>query len=106
FSALASQSPAQTLALLQSTGSVTKIGEETIDGASTTHYRATIDPSKLPQGAKIEALTHAKYGPEDIWIGNDDGYVHKISQTFSSALQGAKRIGVTMSMSFTDFGKS
>jgi len=106
FSALASQSPAQALAQLQAAGAVTKVGEETIDGAATTHYRATIDPSKLPQGAKIEAFTHAKYGPEDIWIGNDDGYVHKISFSYSAPFQGSKQVGITMSMSFSDFGKN
>ena len=77
FSALLGQSPTQALAQLQGVEQVTKVGEETIDGVPTTHYRERIDPKMLPQGAQIEALTHAKYGPVDIWIGNDDGYVHR-----------------------------
>jgi len=105
FSSLLSQDPAQTLAQLQGSGSVTKVGEETIDGASTTHYRATIDPSKLPQFEKIEALTGAKYGPYDVWIGNDDGYVHKMSLSYSVGVKGAKQ-SVSTTVSFSDFGKS
>jgi hypothetical protein len=106
FSALLSQNPAQTLSQLQSSGDVTKVGTETVGGVETTHYSGTIDPSKLPQGSKVAALAGAKYGPYDVWIGNDDGYVHKMAFTYSLKVQGAPREAVTMSMGFSDFGKS
>lgn len=106
FSSLLSQDPAQTLGQLQASGSVTTIGTETVDGVSTTHYRATIDPSKLPQGTKIEALTNATYGPYDVWIGNQDGYVHKMSLSYSVALKGAKRQVYSITADYSDFGKS
>jgi LppX_LprAFG lipoprotein len=106
FSALLSQNPAQTLAQLQNSGSVTKVGDETIDGVDTTHYRAVIDPSKLPQGAKVVALTGAKFGPFDVWIGNDDSYVHKLSLSYSIKAPGAKRQSFALTTGFSDFGKS
>ncbi len=106
FSALLSQNPSQTLAQLQSSGAVTKVGAETIGGVDTTHYRGRIDPAKLPQGAKIEALTGAKYGPYDVWIGNDDGYVHRMALSYSLKAKGSTaRQTTTMTMTFSDFGK-
>jgi hypothetical protein len=106
FSALLSQNPAETLSQLQSSGAVTKVGGETIDGVDTTHYRGTIDPSKLSQGAKIAALANAKYGPYDVWIGNDDGYVHRMALSYSLKVQGAaQREAITMTMGFSNYGK-
>jgi len=107
FSTLLSQNPSQTLAQLQSSGNVTKVGDETIDGVDTTHYRGRIDPAKVPQGAKIEALTGAKYGPYDVWIGNDDGYVHRMALSYSVKAQGSTARQTTdLTMNFSDFGKS
>jgi hypothetical protein len=107
FSALLSQNPAETLSQLQSSGAVTKVGGETIDGVDTTHYRGTIDPSKLSQdaGAKIAALANAKYGPYDVWIGNDDGYVHRMALSYSLKVKGAQREAITMTMGFSNYGK-
>jgi hypothetical protein len=100
FSALLSQNPAQSLAQLQSSGSVTKVGDETIDGVSTTHYRGKIDPSK-----KIKALANAKYAPYDVWIGKDDGYVHRIVLSYSLSVPGGKREAIGLTMGFSDYGK-
>jgi hypothetical protein len=106
FSALLSQNPAQALAQLESSGSVKKVGDETIDGVETTHYTGRIDPKKLPQGAKIQALTGAKYAPYDLWIGKDDGYVRRMRLGYSLLPAGAtKREAIEMTMNFSDFGK-
>jgi hypothetical protein len=106
FQSLLAQSPTSTLATLKASGAVTDVGDETVGGAATTHYRVAIDPSKLPQGTKIEALTKAKYGPYDVWIGKDDGYVHKLTSSYSYATPTGGRQSVTMTMTFSDFGKS
>lgn len=100
FSSLMSQSPSQSFAQLQASGTVTKVGEETIDGVDTIHYRGRIDPSKLPQAAKIQGLTKATYGPYDVWIGKDDGYVRRMRMSYSVAKQ-----AIALTMSFSDFGK-
>ena len=106
FSALVAQSPSDQFKQLQSVSTMTKVGEETIDGAETTHYRGRVDVTKLPQGAKILALTNARYGPYDVWIGNDDGYIRRLKTTYSYASPGSPaRQSVAMTMSFDDFGK-
>jgi len=52
------------------------------------------------------ALTGAKYGPYDLWIGNDDGYVHRLTLSYSlKGAQGAARQAIAMTMNFSDFGK-
>jgi hypothetical protein len=103
LSALTAQSPAQILTQIQAAGSATKVGDETIDGAATTHYRARVDLAKLPRGKKIGAFAHATYRPLDIWIGQDDGYVHRLHMNIKVS-QPAQSIAMTMD--FSDFGKS
>jgi LppX_LprAFG lipoprotein len=105
FSALLNQNPTQTLSQLEASGQVTEVGDETLYGVPTTHYRGRIDLSKLPQGAKIEALTKAKYGPYNVWVGKDDGYVHQVVMSYSAVTPGAGRQTATMTMTFSDFGK-
>jgi hypothetical protein len=100
LSQLMGQDPAQSFAQLQASGRVTEVGDETIDGVDTTHYRGRIDLTKLPQGAKIAALTHAKYGPYDVWIGKDDGYVRRVRSSYTLQQQ-----SIAMTMNFSDFGK-
>ena len=106
FSALLSQDPSSALAQLQASGNVTEVGDETIDGADTTHYRAHIDPAKLPQGAQRQALANAKYGPLDIWIGKDDGYVRRVRTSYSTKTGTSARQAVALTMGFSDFDKA
>lgn len=78
----ASSNPAQMLQYLRAvSGGVTKIGTETIDGRSTTHYRAKIDLRRYPNLAPpaqraaarqaiaaLERLTKTASFPVDVWI--------------------------------------
>jgi hypothetical protein len=106
FSALVAQNPSDQFKQLQSAGEMTKVGDETVDGTDTTHYRGRVDVTKLPQGAKILALTKARYGPYDVWIGKDDGYIRRLKTTYSYASPGSKaRQAIAMTMTFDDFGK-
>jgi hypothetical protein len=106
FSSLMGQNPSQTFAQLQASGQVTEVGDETLYGVPVTHYRGHIDLSKLPQGAKIEAFTKAKYGPYNVWIGKDDGYVHQMTMSYSYVTPGLGRQTATMTTTFSDFGKA
>lgn len=103
FSSLTGQTPEQGFSQLEASGSVQAVGDETIDGVATTRYRGRIDLSKLPQGAKIEAVTGATYGPYDVWIDKDDGYVRRLTMTYSTTKP--KAVSVSTTMSFSDFGK-
>jgi hypothetical protein len=104
FGALLSQDPSQAFAQVAASGSVVEVGDEKIDGVDTTHYRARVDPSKVPQGAKIQALTKAKYGPYHVWVGKDDGYVHRIQVSYSYSTNGVRQ-AVATTTTFSDFGK-
>ena len=101
FDSLISQDPSHTFGQLQALQNVTKVG---VEGA-TTHYRGTIDVSKLPQGEQLQRTAGVKDGPYDIWIGNDDGYVHRLKTSYAYAAGGRKQ-SATLTMSFSDFGKS
>lgn len=105
--AAATENPAQALELLRSIGSVETVGTETVNGVSTTHYRATIDLTKAAAnlGPEEQGLVkHLLAGgaptsiPVDAWIG-DDGLVHKL--TFDDSA-GSGSISLTLELS--DYG--
>jgi hypothetical protein len=105
YSALMSQNPAQAVQRLEAAGSVKTVGTETIDGVETTHYQVTnVDISKMPQGSKIQALAHPKYGPIDVWIGNKDGYVYRESMSFAYSVMG-QSASADMRVDLSNFGK-
>lgn len=105
ISTLSAQDPTQALAQLQRLGTVTKVGSDTIDGTSTTHYVGHIDPSKLPQGKQLKVLKNASYGPLDIWVGSDD-LVRRLTFSFTVAPSGApSKQTVSLTSDFSDFGK-
>lgn len=103
LSALTTQSPTKLLSQLQAAGNVTKVGDETFNGSATTHYRAKLDVSKLP---KVAALAHATYAPLNIWIGKDDGYVHRIQTAYTIKVANASAQSIALTVDFSDFGKS
>jgi LppX_LprAFG lipoprotein len=79
------QNPNQALARLKKLANVRKVGEETIDGVTTTHYHG------------VGRLDHGTF---DVWIGNDDGYVRRV-RAGANGKQGHGEVVVTLS----DFGK-
>ncbi|MHB8468208.1 MAG: LppX_LprAFG lipoprotein [Gaiellaceae bacterium] len=105
FSQLSSSNPVQTLAQLQAIGDVTAIGTEQLGGVQTTHYRGHIDLAKLPLAAKIPALKSATFGPYDVWIGKDDGYVRKFSTTYSVAV-GGQSADFSLEEQLSNFGET
>jgi hypothetical protein len=104
FDSLVSQDPSRNFKELQASGDAVKVGDETIDGAQTTHYRGHVDISKIPQGKKIQRTTGVKYGPYDVWIGKDDGLVHRLQTSYSYDV-GGERQTAALTMNFSDFGK-
>lgn len=102
---LMSQSPSEGLERLEAAGTVSEVGTETIDGVATTHYQVTnLDPSKLPQGAKLSALGHFIYGPIDVWIGDDNGYVYREKMLISYAVNGQSG-DLKMTINLSKFGE-
>lgn len=106
---------ADQLAALRGLGDVTTVGTESLDGADTTHYRATIDPSKVagslaglgglsglrdlggltgPTGAGTASTI-----PVDLWV---DGEGRAVRMTQTLAGEGAEK--VTWQIDLSDFG--
>ena len=104
FDSLISQDPSRNFTELQAAGDAVKVGDETIDGVATAHYRGHVDISKIPQGEKIQRTTGVEYGPYDVWIGADDGLVHRLKTSYSYHV-GGERQTADLTMNFTDFGK-
>jgi hypothetical protein len=91
LSAIAAQDPTRTLEQLGALSHVTKIGDEQVGGVATTHYRGRLPASATKPG-----------GIYDVWVGNDDGFVHRVR--VSSRIAGGATLDATTDLS--DYGKS
>jgi hypothetical protein len=109
--AQAAQNPADILDLLKSVGSVQTVGTETVDGAQTTHYTATVDLAKAAGQAGEPATTMVQHlidngGPStipaDVWIG-DDGLVRKVTVD-ETVNNGADSGTVHLTLGLSDYG--
>jgi hypothetical protein len=106
FKALLGQTPDDALELLSRTaGTVTTLGEEEIDGVQTTHYRARVDPRKVPPKDKLQQLTAAVYEPIDVWIDDDD-LVRQVRLDYTAKADPARpeRARTKLTMKLSDFG--
>jgi hypothetical protein len=105
--------PQQWLQQLLASSDTQKLGTDTVQGEQMTHYRSTVDPSKVAsklspaQRAAVQKVMK-QIGmstiPVDVWVdGNGLLRQESISMTFGQALQGA-----TMKMTFDmhDFGET
>ncbi len=105
------QSPAQTLELLRGAGTVVQVGTDTIDGADVTHYRATVDLAQALEQRGIPAPTvqaliasgASTELPIDVWIGADDGLVHRIKIAYDATVN-AQHVSAELTMTMSDWG--
>jgi hypothetical protein len=105
------QSPAEALELLKKVADVTEVGSETIDGVETTHYSAVVDVEEaLEQAgappAALAAVTSSGLStdvPVDVWVGDDDGLVRRMTITYDAAASGETFSG-ELTMTLTDWG--
>jgi hypothetical protein len=105
-----SNSPKQGLEYLQGlSGDVENLGEETVGGQPATHYRASIDYTKvlekLPNATDEMRDAFAKLGtvPADVWIDGQDRVV-KMHLTIDGSAFGAGAGTAEMTMELSDFG--
>jgi hypothetical protein len=101
--------PTQGLQYLEGlSGDVTKVGDDTVAGEHATHYRASIDYSKVaaklpdssPLAGKLGALGTV---PADVWI-NDQDRVVKMNFAIDGGALGGRAGTAEFSMEITDFG--
>jgi hypothetical protein len=106
-----SQNPAEALELLKKVADVTEVGSETIDGVETTRYSAVVDVEEALEqaGAPPEALAAVSSSglsttvPVDVWVGEDDGYVRRMTITYDANVSGQAFSG-KVTMTLTDWG--
>jgi hypothetical protein len=71
---------------------ITEHGTETVRGEQTTHYSATVDVERMPNGERIAELSGLEEMPVDVWIDGEDRIRRmEIKQDMNAA-------GVQMSM--------
>jgi len=114
LSGLAGNDPSQYLSYLRSTGQVKKIGTETVQGVSTTHYHAIINLQQVAK--KLGQLSPAaKTGfqgllkttgsfniPVDVWIdGNNMVRQERVSYGSST---GTTPFNLTLTLDLSNFG--
>ena len=97
------QDPTDILGALKKAGSVSKIGSETVDGVDTTHYRATVDLSKAPNGKRLQQLTQLKSLPVDLWIGGDN-LLRRMVMHYSATVSG-QTAATNMQMDLSNYGE-
>jgi hypothetical protein len=110
----ANENPGQILDLLNSTGSVTTVGPETVDGTSATHYKATIQLDQLAgklggsvgQVAYDELISKGAPSsiPVDVWVG-DDGLVRRVSIDDSLTVSG-QTASLKLQLDVSDYGSA
>jgi hypothetical protein len=127
FGSLESSNPAQVLGTLEGAGQVTKVGDETVRGVHTVHYRAQIDVAKAAEAQGLtpqqrQQLQQALGGqttiPEDVWI-DDQGLVRRITVEFAAQPPGAtggtpsaapsaapSALQTRLTMEFYDYGQA
>ncbi|MEU5756805.1 hypothetical protein [Streptomyces sp. NPDC047829] len=92
---------------------VTKVGQEKIDGADTTHYKVSVDVAELPGGDQLRQQVGPTL-PMQVWL-DGDGRLRR--QQLDMSIKGApsagakaqnsaapQQIKMTMVMNYSDFG--
>jgi hypothetical protein len=107
--ATASPTPTSVLAYLRGAGHVEKVGTDSVQGVSTTHYKVTVDLERAAaqaSGGTRESLRRViqvggvKKLPVDVWIDGDD-FLRKVEYAQPAGNGGA----VHLSMELHDFGR-
>src|SRR5262249_39668326 len=90
LSALLSRTPADALRQIEDAGTVTRVGTAIIYGVMTTQLHIEqLDVAKLPADVnKVAQKWHVKYGPMDVFVGDDDGYIYRENVSASLSIDG------------------
>lgn len=108
--------PTQVLGFLRAAGSMSKVGSDTVRGATATHYKGTVNAAKLAAvsgSASSAAAVKKLYGstnvPVDIWV-DDAGRAVRVRATIPAPKigatpgSGATKGTITTSSDYYDFG--
>jgi hypothetical protein len=112
-----SSNPAQFIDYLRTVGAKhTRVGTETIDGVSTTHYRVVINLDNYPKLFPADRRSAAARGvstledaigshtmPMDAWIDSQN-LLRRMSLSFGECVQ-SQRLKLAMTMNLSDYGR-
>ncbi|HYP41131.1 MAG TPA: hypothetical protein VEX13_12300, partial [Chloroflexia bacterium] len=91
---------------------ITEAGKETINGAATTQYRIDVDIEKLNEFVSGASGTTSTEIPEgttlvfNVWVGDQDMYVHRFSMNFDTVLAVDEReedLSFDLTITFKEF---
>jgi hypothetical protein len=108
--------PSVYLQYLKAAGkSVQNLGQQTVEGVQTTHYRANLDLAQLPgtvpaseRSAAQQLATalkdkyNASVSPVDVWV-DQAGLVRQIQMTYSETVEGHS-FSLTVTAQYTSYG--
>jgi hypothetical protein len=105
------ENPTQTLAMLQASGQVQKVGPDIVGGVAVTRYHAVVDLKKALELKGVSEATARRLIdagaptelPVDVWIGNDDGLVHQFRMTQTAQANG-RSVSTLLTMTLNDWG--
>lgn len=111
-----SSDPSQFLHYLQATsGKVTKVGSQSVDGFQTTEYQAKVDLDRVPNGvpaadraqvrqsiAALERAAHLHFVPIKVWIDGQH-LVRRIVVSFGEAISG-QSVNATVRVDIPQYG--
>lgn len=108
--------PTQYLNFLKASGSVTKVGSESVNGIATTHYKAVMDLNRVidrvPASeraaahagvSELEKISGTSSMPVDVWIDNSHR-VRREQFAFHTSVPGRGSVAATMTADFVSFG--
>jgi hypothetical protein len=112
-----STDPRDSLRNLRAVGDVEKVGTEDVQGVETTHYRATVELSRLPEQVKpseraaarravkrLIKLTGKDTQETEVWIDDRD-YVRRTQLEFSMKGPDGEQVNSDITLEYRDFGK-
>jgi hypothetical protein len=97
------QTASDQLRMLEATSDgITEHGTETVRGEQTTHYSATVDVERMPNGERIAELSGLEEMPVDVWIDGEDRIRRvELEQDMST---GGARMSMHVAAEYVRFG--
>jgi hypothetical protein len=97
------QTASDQLRMLEATSDgITEHGTETVRGEQTTHYSATVDVERMPNGEQLAEISGLDEMPVDVWIDSEDRIRRvEVKQEMNTA---GVQMGMHIAVEYVRFG--
>jgi hypothetical protein len=92
---------ASLLGVIQYASNLQVVGDETVDGVATTHYKMTLDPKGIPT---VNGLTWSA-ATGDVWIAKATGLFQRVTANMTLGPGAIRQGAVLVTVAFRDYGK-